>query len=505
MASHIPVYGLNGIDTQPGKIYGKYQPHSPSRAFGRYVQNIKNPAMRSAAIARHSNELATLNGIYNIAYTNVQEGSATQKDFTDLKKVNILIALDKQDFNAYRFAKMLMPYVYDIDANGDYIFDDLELAQRAAKAEEVFFDYAESPAATEYGIEQELGRLDGWLKNAWKKLIVKPTKAIGKGIAKAVTVPIKSAVQATKAGINVTKAGIQAISGNTAAARKSLKAAAKNLKSSALDPLKESWNVTKDLTKSTVIDPTAFVAKTSYDVFRSKVKVAGKLFKVLFVKINPITVSIRATLRGLISLNFIGIASRLNVGLMTQEQAAQQGYSTEAWNKAKKGVDKLVKIFTKMGGKADKILQSVVKGAAKKPLFKKEIAGKKINIPANDEGEASLGAFAEAAATIGTVISILSTIWGLVAGVVKMVNEHKANKTAAEKQAEQEAKLRDMYDKYAHDDQGNFFTDDDGNLITWEEYEQYLADQKATEEKRKKILIISGIAAAAMVGLMLIK
>lgn len=505
MASHIPVYGLNGIDTQPGVKYGKYQPHSPSRAFDRYVQKIKNPAMRSAAIARHSDEMATLNGIYNVAYTNVQEGIATKQDFANLKKVKVLISLNDNDFNAYRFAKIIMPYVTDIDENGDYYFDNLELAQAAAEAEEQFFNYAESPAATEYGIKQKLTSLDGWFKNFVKKAIVNPAKAVGKAVVKSITIPVKAGVQATKATVNLTKAGIQAIGGKTKEAKETLKKAEKNLTNSVVDPLKESWEVTKDLTKYTVVDPTVFAAKTSYDVFRSSGKVAGKVFKVLFIKINPITVSIRATLRGLIAINFLGLASRLNVGLMTQEQATQQGYSIEAWTKAKQAVEKLVKIFTKMGGKADKILKSVVNGAAKKPLFKKHIKGKKINIPDNDEGEASLGWLAEAAAVTAKVIGIITALWQMVAQVVKSINEHKANKTAAEKQQEQQQKLQQMYDTYAHDATGNFYTDDDGNLMTWDQYDQFLADQKATEEKRKKILIISGIAAAAIAGLMLIK
>ena len=508
MASHIPVYGLNGIDTQPGKIYGKYQPHSPSRAFGRYVQAIKNPAMRSAAIARHSDEMATLNGIYNVAYTNVQEGIATKQDFANLKKVKVLISLNDNDFNAYRFAKIIMPYVTDIDENGDYYFDNLELAQAAAEAEEQFFNYAESPAATEYGIEQELGRLDGFFKNLWNKAIKGPVKAIAKATAWTFTSPVKSAINATKATINLTKAGIQAIGGNTKGAKESMKKAGKNLKASALEPLKEAWENTKDLTKATLIDPTTFAAKTAYDVFKSTVKIAGKVFKVIFLKINPVTVAMRGALRAVISINFLGLASRLNVGLMTQEQAAQKGYSKEAWEKAVKGVEKLVKIFTKMGGKKSKILKSVVHGASKKPLFKKDIQGNtKINVPENDgEGEASLGMDPlSLSMLISSILGIITTLWQAVAKVVKSVQERKAAKTAEEKQKQQEQKMQELYDTYAHDAAGNFFTDDDGNLMTWEQYEQYLADQKAAKEKRKKILIISGIAAAAIAGLMLIK
>lgn len=505
--SHIPVYGLNGLgETELGRVCGLYEPHSRSRAFNRYAAKIKNPKYRQAVIARHDNELAGLTGIYNVSYNNITTGNGSSEDFTNLKKIKVLFFLNDHDFNAYRFAKIIMPYVKDIDENGDYIFDNLEIAKAAAEAEEKFFDYVESPASTDYGIDQQLGALDGWLKKLWN-VTKNATKAIGKAIGKSVTVPVKAAVQATKAGVNITKAGIQAIGGNTAAAKASMKKAWKQARESALNPLKESWNITKDLTKYTVIDPTTFTAKTTYDVFRSTVKVAGKVFKVLFLKINPVTVAMRGALRGVLALNFIGLASRLNVGLMTAEQAAQQGYSTQAWEKAKKAVEKLVKIFKKMGGNAEKVLKSVVTGAAKKPLFKKDIkANTKVNLPDNDgEGEASLAAAAEVAAMVATVIGIITSLWQLVASVVKAVNERKANKTAAEKQKEYEQRIQQMYNEYAHDENGNFYTDDEGNLMTWDEYEAYLKEQKETEQKRKKILIISGIAAAGMVALMLSK
>lgn len=511
MASHIPVYGLNGIDTSLGRcglrgVGIKYQPHSPSRAFGRYVNKIKNPAAKAAAIARHSNELATLNGIYNISYNKITDGSATQEDFTNLKKVNILIALDQQNVNAYRFAKILMPYVIDIDANGDYYFDNLELAQAAAEAEEQFFKYCDSPAATEYGIQQELGRLDGWFKNLINKTVAKPLKWMGKTIAKSVTAPINASIKASKAGVNMTKAAIQAIGGNTAAAKESLKKAWEQTKEASLAPVKatgelakEGWQITKDVSK--------FAAKTTKDVFRTSVKIAGKLFKVLFVNINPVTVSIRATLRSLISINFIGLATRLNVGLMTKEQAQQQGYSEAAWEKAKKGLEKLVKFYKKMGGKESAILKTVKNGASRRPIFKKDIKGKTITIPDadNENQEASLGWVAEAAAIVSAVVSIITAVWQMVAKVVKAVHEKKEAKTAAEQQAQQEAKLQQMLETYANDGKGNFYVNDNGDLMTWEQYNDYLTEQETTQAKRKKILIIGGIAAAAVAGLMLVK
>lgn len=505
--SHIPVYGLSGInDTDLGRVCGTYEPHSRSRAFDQYVNRIKNAKYKQAVINRHSNELAGLAGIYNVSYHNISSGNGNQTDAANLKKVKVLLWLNDHDFNAYRFAKIIMPYVSDIDADGGYIFDNLDMATAAAQAEEEFFEVANSPAATDYTIEQELGRLDGWFRNLITKTIVKPMAWMGKTVAKSVSVPIKASVKATKAGVNMTKAGIQAIGGNTQGAKESLKKAWEQTKAASLEPVKatgdlakEGWQITKDVTK--------FAAKTTKDVFRTTVKIAGKIFKVLFVNINPVTVSIRATLRSLISINFIGLATRLNVGLMTKEQAAAQGYSEQAWERAKKGLDKLVKFYKKMGGKESAILKTVKNGASRTPVFKKDIKGKTITIPDADaeNQEASLGWVAEAAAIVSAVVGIITAVWQMVANVVKSAHERKANKTAEEQKKQQEERIKEMYTMYAHDQNGNFYTDENGNLMTNEEYAQYVADQEATQDKRKKILIITGIAAAAVAGLMLIK
>lgn len=513
--SQIPVYGLSGIEgcRRPslGEVCAHYTPRSSGRAFDVYASKIKNSRYKQAVIDRHNKELAGLAGVFDQSAQNISSGRGSDADLLNMKKVKILLLLNDNDYNAYRLAKVMMPYVVNIDENGDYYFPSQELAEGAAEAEKKFFEYVESPAATELGIEQELGRLDGWFKNFIKKVVVNPTKAIGKAVAKSVTVPVKAAVKATKAAYNVTKAGIQAIGGNTSGARASLKKSWENMKESAIDPLKEGVNVAKDLTKYTVIDPTVFAAKTTRDVFRSSVKIMGKVFKVIFLKLNPVTAAMRGALRAVIGINFLGMASRLNVGLMTAEQAAKKGYTQKAWEDAKKGVNKTIKIFKAMGGNPDKILKSIVNGASKKPLFKKDIPNNsKINVPdENSDQEASLGMDPATATLIASIIGLITTIWATISKVVIAKKQAAAEAAAAEdeqrKKEEQQKTLQTMYDTYAHDAAGNFYTDEKGNLMTHEQYEAYLKQQEEDEQKRKKVLIGCGIAAGALMLIMLNK
>lgn len=514
----IPVYGLNGIEAAAlgapdlGKVCGLYTPKSTGRSFNRYASKLKNTRYKKAVLNGHANDIANLSGIYNVSYSRITDGSANAADFVNLKKVKILIALNDMDYNAFRFAKIIMPYVIDIDNEGGFYFNNAELAQAAAQAEQDFFNYVESPAATEVGIDNELARLDGWFKK-FTKTLGNGFKAVGKAVVNSVTLPIKSTIKGAKAGFQVTKAGIQAISGDKEGAKKSLKKAWDNAKDSVVEPVVTTFKDGVNVFKTTVINPTTFGVKTARDVFRSSVKVAGKVFKVLFLKINPVTASLRAQLRAVIAINFMGMASRFNVGLMTQEQAAAQGYDLQAWQTAKKAVERIIKLFEKMGGKKEKILKSIVKGASRKPLFKKDIENQmRVNVASENETEESSLGFEPMTilAIVTAIIKVITYIWQWISQVVK---QRKANKAAltAQQQQEQQAKeqqqrLQEMYNKYAHNDQGEFFTDENGNLITWEEYDQIMAEGETDDDKKKKALLIaSGVAVVGIAALMLTK
>lgn len=519
----IPVYGLQGIDDEIlidglGHALGSLtlndaiansKPKPNSMAFARYANSIKDPRRRAAEINRHSAELAGLAGIYNVSYHKIVDGSANADDITNIKKVKILITLDETDHEAYRLAKIYMPYVIDIDAAGNYYFPSFELATLAARGEERLTELIEAGADAE--------TLDGFFKtigNAFKKVgqvTANAAKSVVKATGNAVKAAAKSTVNSVKASYNVTKAGIQLVGGNTRGAKESIKKAANQLKDAIIEPAKTAIKDTVNVTRATVVDPVVASAQITRDIFKESVTIAGKVFKVLFIKINPVTVLMRNALRALISINFIGMATRFNIGLMTEAQAAQLGYDTAAWQKAKQAVERLRKLFKKMGGNESKLLKSISNGATKKPLFKKDLTDQtKINFAntSTDDGESSLGDPATISALIAIIIKLIPVVWSWIKNIIQRKKANQEAAAAAEAEAtaaaEQAAKLQQMYNTFAHDEQGNFFVDENGDLITKQEYETMLAEDAAAEEKRKKYIIIGGVALAGVMALMML-
>ena len=518
----IPVYGLEGIDDDIllegiGNALGSVtladatthtRPTPNSRAFAEYANRVQDPIRRAAVIKRHTNELAGLAGIYNVSYNKIVNGSANAADITNIKKVRILITLDATDHNAYRLAKIYMPYVSDIDEAGNYYFPSFELAKLAAEGEEQLI------SLTEQGADAET--LDGFFKtigNAFKKAgkaTGNAIKSVVKATGNTVKAAAKSTVNAVKASYNVTKAGVQLVSGNTRGAKQSIKKAANQLKDAAIEPIKQAARDTVNVTRATVIDPTVTAAQVTRDITKETVQIAGKTFKVLFIKINPVTVLMRNALRALISINFIGMATRFNIGLMTQQQAAELGYEQDAWLKAQQAVTRIRKLFKKMGGNDSKLLQSISNGAKKKPLFKKDLTDKtQINFANNssDDGESSLADPVTISALIALIIKLIPVIWSWIASIIQRKKANAAANAAAAEQetaaAEQQAKLAQMYEIYAHDENGNFYTDENGDLITIEDYNKMMEEEAVAEDKRKKYIIIGGIAVGAVMIMML--
>jgi hypothetical protein len=77
-------------------------------------------------------------------------------------------------------------------------------------------------------------------------------------------------------------------------------------------------------------------------------------------KVNPVTIAVRNALRGLIALNFLGMASVL---------------SSEN-DKAKGVLEKVQKMYKTMGGKNDKLMKSIQNGSKRKALFNKKMQEK---------------------------------------------------------------------------------------------------------------------------------
>ena len=238
------------------------------------------------------------------------------------------------------------------------------------------------------------------------------------------------------------------------------------------------------------------------------VKIAGKVLKVLFIKINPVTVLLRNGLRSLIALNLAGMATKLNVGLLTQSEAAALGYSESAWKDGVKAMQRLRKLFKAMGGNVDKLEKSIRKGSKLPvPTVDKKT---KFDMPTNDtdDGEPTLGEPATIAATIAACIGILTQIWQWIASIKSAKDAEKAAKAEQQRLDEQnraqaeaaQAQLKELQKVYAFDSAGNFYMDENGNYITWEQYWANEATAQEGDDDTKKYLI----AAAAAGGLLLL-
>lgn len=348
-----------------------------------------------------------LRGLQSELLSKIQSGKATKRDKVDFKKARVLVSLEG-DPVAYRAASMLMPYVVDIDEkDGGFYFDNPEVAGIAA------------------GMDQELQRaeiaglsgaeLEGWLKkigNTLKKAVTAPVKAVA-SVTKAA---VQSTANAVKAAANLVKAGAQAVTGNTAAAKASLIAAANSAKSAVVDPVKNAVTVTTSTVKDTVVEPTKVI-----------VSATGQLIKVIFVKINPITVLMRNSLRLLVAINFLGMASRLNIANMSNADALKAGYSQSDYDTAVKAKKRVVNFVVKMGGSKDKIEKAIIKGAGRKALFKKDINN---NQPITEDGDlAGLGEGVTIGSCLAAVGGFFLKIWNWIKDIAPKFFNSQAGQT----------------------------------------------------------------------------
>lgn len=405
-------------------------------------------------------------GIYSTS--TAKAAAAALPDGPAQRKARVLIQLASTDPDAYRLARLYMPYVVDIDpTDGGYYFPSLELAGIAAAGEEEYAAYCAYPYATEDGKQAILNGLFKKIGNAVKnaaKSVAKAATSTVKAVANTTKAVAKSTVNAVKATANVVKAGAQAVTGNTSAAKATLQKAGQQVKASVVEPVKTAVQTTKTLTKDTVVNPIKTAIKDTIDITKETVKIAGKVFKVLFIKINPVTVMIRNSWRGLMAINFLGMATRLGVGLMTWGEAEKAGYLYDAYQKAVKSIERAKKLYKKMGGNADKLVKTIKNGANKKPLFSKDIRpDSKLNFANSDtdDGETTLGEAITVASMVAACVGILTSVWAWVKDIVQTAKQNKENK-AAQQQAEQQQKEAEAQRQYNME---HYETDAKGNLI----------------------------------------
>lgn len=94
-------------------------------------------------------------------------------------------------------------------------------------------------------------------------------------------------------------------------------------------------------------------------------QVAKKVGKAI-VRFNPLTISARTGFLLAMKLNLKKMASKIKWGYATKEQAAAKGISAQEWDKQKKALTKVEKLFVdKLQGKKSSLRNAVLKGKAK--------------------------------------------------------------------------------------------------------------------------------------------
>ncbi len=99
--------------------------------------------------------------------------------------------------------------------------------------------------------------------------------------------------------------------------------------------------------------------------FFKKVGEAIKKGAKAIVRFNPVTISARAGFLLALKLNMKKMGSKLKWGFATKEEAAKKGISAQEWEKSKKALDKVEKLFVdKLQGKKSALKNAILKGKA---------------------------------------------------------------------------------------------------------------------------------------------
>lgn len=379
---------------------------------------------------------------------------------------------------------MFMPYMYDVDLhNGALYFYRPEFATVAKWADSILANYFKNAQQCTDLQGVELGKLFKKIGKALKKAaksVAKATKKVVKATGNVVKSAVKSTANVVKSTANVVKAGAQLATGKKAAAKATIKKAGAQIKSAVVEPVKSTANLTKTVVKETVVNPT-----------KTAVKAVAKLVKVLLIKINPVTVLMRNSLRGLIALNFLGLASKLAVGQMTEANALAAGYDKDMYDKAVKAYNRVKKFFKSLGGDVSKLEKTIEKGAKRKALFKKD-NNYNINTPVNESDLQGLGALGEPV-TIGTMLaavgSFFAKIWGWIKNIAPKVANFVKNSGVGERL--KEAGLRKLDEKLGN--KTNTENDSEGII------DDGTTNNTTTDNKKNWLLpalVIAGVGAA---------
>lgn len=450
----IPVYNLTGIE-DIGKInLKKIAKAAKAIKVAKAAQPAPNAFKKIAKVTKNINEVAAsqtgvqkivkkggfiskiksnvkkrqrgmqgIEGVYNEFLRKLATGEeVTEQEQANFRKAKTLLGLETTDYDGFRLAAMAMPYVADIDEqDGGYYFNNAEIAGIFADGEKELIEYSNRADATELGKLKIFKKIGNAVKKVTKsvaKAVTTPIKAVVKTTAAAV----KSTANAVKATANVVKAGVQATTGNKTAAKATIKKAGQQAKAAVVQPAKTVAQQTKAIVKDSVINPTKTAVQVTANAVKDTIKIAGKVFKVIFIKINPVTVLMRNSLRALVAINFLGMATKLNVANLTKEQAIKDGYTETMYNDAVKAKKRVVSFFTKMGGKKENIEKAIINGSKRKAIFKKDY-NKNTKLTLQGESDATLGAAGTIGAALASVGAFFAKIWNWIKKIIPKVAE----------------------------------------------------------------------------------
>ena len=102
-------------------------------------------------------------------------------------------------------------------------------------------------------------------------------------------------------------------------------------------------------------------------------KKTGKKIGRGIMRFNPLTIAVRTAFRGLVAINFLGLASMMHIGAMsTWAEAKKAGVTQSVWRKCQTAWEKTKKLYRKGGGSVSKLSKTAKSGKNRKALFNKK-------------------------------------------------------------------------------------------------------------------------------------
>lgn len=278
--------------------------------------------------------------------------------------------------------------------------------------------------------------------------------------------------------------------------RRSTKKKDKLLKKTAKKTAKKTKKILRRKKIKNVVQKTK---KTIKKVGKGAVKVLRKVNKY-----NPATLVLRNSVRGLLALNLFGISTILN-----------KGFSGDA--KANSVLKRVEKMYLNLGGKVDKLHQSIKNGSKRTPVFNKKVKG------INGLGSLTIASMiASGGAFIATIwswikkagLAVVKVTKKVSPGIKKFVDKRREqkNKTVSDNSsdAQNEAQTDEQLPEQSNVDEQlpEQTTSEDQQLSTSSDFENIgegNADSPNSDdkkEKRKKIIKygLIGLGSVAVIG-----